>query len=91
MVATINITVQFVYILAVIKDNEEAFEGFRQKWAPEKRNGTAKQKSGHQKNSNFSACKAQANQHKIRIAFFEHNHQFDIFSNTKNNGIAPLK
>ena len=27
--------------------------------------------SGHQKNSNFSVCKAQGNQHEIRTAFFE--------------------
>ena len=33
--------------------------------------GVAKRQSGHQKNSNFSACKAQGNQHEIRIAFFE--------------------
>ena len=30
-------------------------------------------KSGHQTFSNFSACKAQGNQHEIRIAFFERN------------------
>ena len=29
--------------------------------------GAAKQQSGHQKNSNFSACKAQDNQHKIGL------------------------
>ena len=28
-------------------------------------------RSGHQKISNFSACKAQGNQHEIRNAFFE--------------------
>ena len=33
--------------------------------------GAAKQQSGHQKVSNFSACQAQGNQHEIRIAFFE--------------------
>ena len=31
----------------------------------------AKRQSGHQKISNFSACKTQENQHEIRIAFFE--------------------
>ena len=34
--------------------------------------GAAIWQSGHQKILNFSACKAQANQHAIRIAFFEH-------------------
>ena len=33
--------------------------------------GAAIWQSGRQKFSNFSACKAQVNQHKIRIAFFE--------------------
>ena len=33
--------------------------------------GAAKRQSGHQKISNFSASKAQDNQHEIRIAFFE--------------------
>ena len=32
----------------------------------------AKQQCGHPKISNFPACKAQGNQHEIRIAFFEH-------------------
>ena len=31
----------------------------------------AKRQSGHQNILNFSACKAQGNQHEIRIAFFE--------------------
>ena len=33
--------------------------------------GAAKRQSGHQNVSNVSACKAQGNQHEIRIAFFE--------------------
>ena len=33
--------------------------------------GAAKPQSEHQKISNFSACKAQGNQHEIRIAFCE--------------------
>ena len=35
--------------------------------------GVAKWWSGHQNISNFSMCKAQAKQRKIRIVFFEHN------------------
>ena len=35
-----------------------------------KATGAAKRQSGHQKISNFSAFKAQGNQHEIRIAFF---------------------
>ena len=38
--------------------------------SPKKAIGVAKQQSGYQKISNFSACKAQGIQHKIRIAFF---------------------
>ena len=34
--------------------------------------GEAKQQSRHQNISNFSACKAQSNQRKIRIVFFKH-------------------
>ena len=33
--------------------------------------GAAKRQSGYQKILNFSACRAQGNQHEIRIAFFE--------------------
>ena len=33
--------------------------------------GAAKRQSGHKKTSNFSACKAQGNQHEIRTALFE--------------------
>ena len=40
--------------------------------------GAAKRQSGHQKFSNFSACKAQGNQHEIRIAFFERNNELDL-------------
>ena len=38
---------------------------------PKKPIGVAIWQSGHQKNSNFPACKAQGNEHEIRIAFFE--------------------
>ena len=33
--------------------------------------GVAKWQSRHQKISNFPACRAQGDQHEIRIAFFE--------------------
>ena len=42
--------------------------------------GAAKRQSGHQKISNFSACKAQGNQHEIRIAFFERDNDNRFYS-----------
>ena len=53
-------------ILAVIKDYGDVSP-----W--KKATGAAKRQSGHQKISNLSACKAQGNQHEIRIAFFKRN------------------
>ena len=45
-----------------------------------KRNRAAKRQSGNQKMSNFSACKAQTNQHEIRVAFFERDNQGTLWS-----------
>ena len=60
--------------LAAIKDFGDAFEGFRQKLAPEKKAlGAAIWQSGTKHFQMFFECKAQGNQHKIRIAFFERN------------------
>ena len=58
-----------------MKDYGDPFEGFRQKcmYVSEplkKAIGVAIWQSRRQKVSSFSACKAEANQHEIRIVFF---------------------
>ena len=63
--------VLYKFKLAIIKDYVDAFEGFRRKWAPEKSKRGSQTAVRTPKILNFSACKAQINQHEIRIAFFE--------------------
>ena len=52
--------------------------------------GAANQQSGHQKISNFSACKAQGHQQKIWIAFFERE-KADMFYCTFSAAFLILK
>ena len=64
--------VEHINKLAVIGDYGDAFERISGgNEPPKKAIGAAIWKTKHQDISNFTACKAQGNQHKIRIGHFQ--------------------